>query len=395
MTLRISGIVKAANAIRQHLTQELPPDVRRQIAQNAAALVAQVDMICRQNKTSADRLPSPSKNAYNYLKTLDFSSLPQHQPATFSAGQSERRTAQPRVGNLVKISNHMTFWLAREATRLLDDPLREQTAQTLAKHVATARAICAGQLCHPAQLPPQSRAAFGYLAFLSEPRWLVKHVEAVVRIATLGQQEVHCPVGVVFGMFDHYFSLNESVEGVRLRFIEPMIVADDALFIRVFRSRHERRDPNLKTALSNFYYSAPALEVRRAMTAAWVDGLHQPRGQYHDLDAAFDRVNSALFSDNLPRPRLSWGGTITAQRFGKYDPLHDHVVISPTLDSPEVPYEAVDFVVFHELLHKVLGIGWNNGRRKIHTPEFRQFEQRFPRYAYWEAVLAELARRMK
>ncbi len=45
-----------------------------------------------------------------------------------------------------------------------------------------------------------------------------------------------------------------------------------------------------------------------------------------------------------------------------------------------VPAYAVDFVMYHELLHKQLGVKVVNGRRYAHTPAFREAELAFKRY---------------
>lgn len=61
--------------------------------------------------------------------------------------------------------------------------------------------------------------------------------------------------------------------------------------------------------------------------------------------------------------------------------------IHPVLDDARVPRWFVGFVVFHELLHAVLPPRVENGRRKIHTPEFRRAEARHPdfgRAQRWE-----------
>jgi len=57
-----------------------------------------------------------------------------------------------------------------------------------------------------------------------------------------------------------------------------------------------------------------------------------------------------------------------------------------------VPAFVVDFLVYHELLHKKLSVTWRDGRRRAHTPQFRQAERRFPRCAEAQAVLKRLAK---
>jgi hypothetical protein len=55
-------------------------------------------------------------------------------------------------------------------------------------------------------------------------------------------------------------------------------------------------------------------------------------------------------------------------------------VISLTLDDVTVPKFVVEFVLYHELLHKYHGTKWVQGRRMVHTKEFRASESQFKFY---------------
>jgi len=61
------------------------------------------------------------------------------------------------------------------------------------------------------------------------------------------------------------------------------------------------------------------------------------------------------------------------------------------LDRKTVPEFTVDFIVYHELLHKQLGITWQSNRMAAHTPEFREKEREFKQYDQAKAVLRKLA----
>jgi hypothetical protein len=100
----------------------------------------------------------------------------------------------------------------------------------------------------------------------------------------------------------------------------------------------------------------------------------------------------SIWMVKLSRPRLTWNRTLTGRKFGHYDPLTDTVMISCTLDHADVPEFVVDFVMYHELLHKKLGVGWRNGRQEAHTPEFRREERRFAEYTRAEDALNAIAR---
>ena len=105
-----------------------------------------------------------------------------------------------------------------------------------------------------------------------------------------------------------------------------------------------------------------------------------PQGNYYDLEALFDRINQEYFRGKMVKPRLSWNQTLTHRKLGHYEPLRDKVVISRTLDSPNVPQIVVELVLYHELLHKHHGVKWLKGKRMVHTPEFRRSEKQFKHY---------------
>jgi predicted metal-dependent hydrolase len=66
-------------------------------------------------------------------------------------------------------------------------------------------------------------------------------------------------------------------------------------------------------------------------------------------------------------------------------------MLSVTLDDPSVPAYVVDFVLYHELLHKKHGSNLVNGRRLAHSSGFRAEERQFAEYAAAEQRLKELA----
>jgi hypothetical protein len=111
----------------------------------------------------------------------------------------------------------------------------------------------------------------------------------------------------------------------------------------------------------------------------------------HDLTAAFDRMNVGYFGGRLSRPRLTWSDTFTGRKFGHYDPVHDSVMVSATLDQAKVPALTVDFVVYHELLHRELGIAWHNGQTRPHDQRFQEAERQFEQFNRAKQVLDRLA----
>ena len=64
--------------------------------------------------------------------------------------------------------------------------------------------------------------------------------------------------------------------------------------------------------------------------------------------------------DAIQRPGLVWSRQLTGRKFGHYDFIQDTVMLSRTLDHHDVPALLVDYIMYHELLHKKHGIRWVN-----------------------------------
>jgi hypothetical protein len=134
-------------------------------------------------------------------------------------------------------------------------------------------------------------------------------------------------------------------------------------------------------------------------------------GQIHDLAALRDEINRDYFGGRL-QVAIGWSATgaagVARRRRSRGASLHlgtwnerdQRIRIHPVLDHPSVPREVVAAVVHHELLHAELGAVVVNGRRYVHTAEFRRREREFAHFELAEAWVAKnfkslVARRAK
>ena len=74
--------------------------------------------------------------------------------------------------------------------------------------------------------------------------------------------------------------------------------------------------------------------------------------------------------------RAAW-----SSQFGCYDPSLDQIVMNRRLDRPDVPAFAVEFILYHEMLHVKHPIRAAACGLQSHSPEFRAEEKRFAHYA--------------
>ncbi len=114
------------------------------------------------------------------------------------------------------------------------------------------------------------------------------------------------------------------------------------------------------------------------------------RGSTRNLQAAFRKINRLHFDGALAEPRLGWNPDPQGRQLGHWDPAHETIVINPALDSPEVPELALEFVLFHEMLHLKHPVELRRHGRCVHTAEFRKEERSFPRYREARRLLRSL-----
>jgi predicted metal-dependent hydrolase len=102
------------------------------------------------------------------------------------------------------------------------------------------------------------------------------------------------------------------------------------------------------------------------------------RGRVYDLERIFEELNLRHFGGMMARPRMSWSKGRAHNLLGHYDPAHNAIVVSRIFDHPAVPRYAVEYIVYHEMLHLRHPVKLNGGRRCVHSAEFRAEEKLFP-----------------
>ena len=63
---------------------------------------------------------------------------------------------------------------------------------------------------------------------------------------------------------------------------------------------------------------------------------------------------------------------------GHYDPAHNAIIISKVFDQAQVPRVAMEYIVYHEMLHLKHPVKMRGVRRSVHGSEFREDEKAFP-----------------
>jgi hypothetical protein len=119
--------------------------------------------------------------------------------------------------------------------------------------------------------------------------------------------------------------------------------------------------------------------------------LQPPGGRHYDLAEIFEQLNVRYFFGLLARPDLGWSRQPSRTLLGHYDASHNAIVLSCRLDAPDVPRLAVEYVLFHEMLHLRHPAEHNGARRCVHTRAFKEDEKRFESLAEAKVLLRRLA----
>ena len=105
-----------------------------------------------------------------------------------------------------------------------------------------------------------------------------------------------------------------------------------------------------------------------------------PNGEAHDLQVLFTHLNKQYFSGSLRGVKIGWSLRRSQNILGHYDRAHRVIIINRKLDSTQVPRFALEFIVYHEMLHLKFPPLHGSRRRIYHSHEFRKAEEKFPRF---------------
>lgn len=399
-SVRIKGLVALMNDVRERMSVGIPPEHADDFRAMVTDGVRAVEAICRKNHITPDALPAPSRRAYVYLKGLDLKHLP---PPAASAPAAPKTV---RITNIVAACNYYHATFAKSASPpdapawTIEHPDVKRLAAELVAEVEGIAALCREQDGTPADLPTQSRRGYQWLAFLADPENLVAHLTtlteayrtaktgAAQKPLSLAQRQL--PLHIEFYATAHLYRSRIEADGIAITGNEGLIGAPhpviQALIFTALRHPEKKHAAQIKAYSTTDAFEEIVLSLEM-MTA---DLSSNTQGQHYDLAAVFDRVNAAYFAGTLSPPRLTWNKTLTHRTFGHYQFNTDTVMLSLSLDDAAVPHYVVDFVMYHELLHKSLGVKLVNGRRYAHTAEFRDAERRFAQYDKAKVFLSKL-----
>ena len=225
------------------------------------------------------------------------------------------------------------------------------------------------------------------MKFLTDKDNLKLHSSTTQKIKNLANRAIKAQksdiaeIQVTITNYNGLYKYKKNRQGsIELQLSEGFIQADDEILQAIINTAIRGNNSQDKQLIRHFSSTEAYSDIILELDLIADLDAETPQGNYYDLEALFHPINQEYFAGKMAKPRLTWNKTLTHRKLGHYEPLRDRVVMSRTLDSSHVPQMVVELVLYHELLHKHHGAKWLNGKRMVHTPEFRRSERQFRHY---------------
>lgn len=317
----------------------------------------------------------------------------------------------PKTIRLSNIRNQQQLIL-QKVTQLAQNSAAEpresqKLLHVLSQTITQVEQVCTQQQLSPASLTASSRQIYAWMKFLLDEHHLRAHLQATQQVQQLVAEvlvansvaPVRKPIstdskkiGIELLNMARLYRYKSNTSGTLLQIHEGFIAADDQVLTAVVQVALLGKSPATSQIIRTFSLSEEFSEVLLEMELVVECITETPQGQAHDLNDIFAVVNRKYFASQMPQPRLTWNQVLTRRKFGHYDPARDRVVISRTLDNRKVPQYVVEFIMYHELLHKQYGHQWGKSQLLVHTPEFRQDERKFKQYEQASAMVGKTSK---
>ena len=273
--------------------------------------------------------------------------------------------------------------------------------QRLQSVVSQVNQVCRKKQAIPEDLPTPSFRAYQWMKFLSQRKWLLSHISAVFAYYRLLEaifpaisRRSYTSRIQIESYYSGYLFRNRQKNGkVFLEINEGFISAPDEIKRDILAAALKRRTAKRIKAIKAYTGTTEYSRIQAALQDNNGANHLAGRGQQYDLATLYAKLNRDYFKGQLEQPRLVWSPRKSVRRLGTYQPDSDTITISKRLDSRDIPQYLVEYVLYHEMLHKKIGLREVNGRRYAHTSEFRKAEKQFAQYKEAEEFIKKLNQR--
>jgi hypothetical protein len=198
---------------------------------------------------------------------------------------------------------------------------------------------------------------------------------------------------------DNYYTVEEGERGLTIEVSDVFLHAQEdvlealslVILSKVYMVPYM---PDLWERVKGYLESDDCIErSQRAFLQRSKTVRRSPRGDHHDLRRSLGRIKERYFSEEgfgFKEPTVVWSSRRSHQKFGYWMADYNIIVVNRVLDNPNVPEDVVDFVVFHELLHKKHGFLNLAGASEAHYQSFNLDERRFDGHEEVERFLGKI-----
>ena len=182
-----------------------------------------------------------------------------------------------------------------------------------------------------------------------------------------------------------YVNLSDLLEGAP----EPVVRA----IAHILLAKLYKKPINAAQNLRYKRFAASAAVTRQTELIRHARGSKRyfgPEGRYYNLEEVFDSLNVRFFGGLLGRPELTWSEHHAKRSLGHYDAAHNTIVVSRVFDRPSSPRYALEYLLYHEMLHLKHPVKLRGLRRCVHSREFKAEEAQFPQLAQALAFIKRL-----
>ncbi len=110
------------------------------------------------------------------------------------------------------------------------------------------------------------------------------------------------------------------------------------------------------------------------------------------LESSFQRINAMFFSNKIEKPNLVWGKR-AFHKLASYNLYEDTITVSEIFK--DARQEVLNYLMYHEMLHKHFQFRQRNGRNFYHSRDFRKAERLYPEYKEIENELHQIIRQKR
>ena len=311
------------------------------------------------------------------------------------------------IQNIVKqttvIQDLMTLAKVANASQAGDSfmVLAEDLKQKINHSVAAIDTVLDQQDLNPADLAIRSRRAYQWLKYLDKQENLDSHLDALQRInlflpaVDLLPKYRRFEIEFSFYHTSALFQIQGKSSLIQITAQECLTTAPDAVLIALLETALGSPSQLTRQKIREYPFSPYYQSIRERLEYLGIQKGSFAKGSVHDLLESFNRVNLVYFDSQMSEPHLVWNNRLTVRKFGHYQWDTDTVMVSRTLDQRQVPAFVVDYVMYHELLHKKLGARLVNSRRMVHTSLFHQEEAKFTKLDEAQKYLNRISRKRK